>query len=56
MSYAGFEIARIRETLWISRRRTRTAIHQLAPARSRREIEAAIDRFNARLTAEELFT
>ncbi|WP_437489401.1 hypothetical protein WME75_10630 [Sorangium sp. So ce1014] len=52
MSYAGFTLER-RGSTWIARRKTRTAIFQLAPARSRREIEAAIDRHNARLTWEE---
>jgi hypothetical protein len=53
MSYAGFTLER-RGSTWIARRRTREAIYQLAPARSRREIEAAIDRYLAGLTWQEL--
>ena len=53
MSYAGFEIER-RGCVWIARRRTQAAIYQLSPARSRMEIEAAIDKYNASLTWEEL--
>ncbi|MDI3282096.1 hypothetical protein [Polyangium sp. 15x6] len=54
MSYAGYKILRRRATFWIARRRTKTAIHQIGPARSLREIQAEIDRRNAELPWEEL--
>jgi hypothetical protein len=40
--------------IWIARRRTRTEIYQLAPARSLHEIQAKIDEYNAHLSWEEL--